>query len=120
MRVAGRIPSVSTLRVPALVRAAAALLLLLAIAGDLALDSKCHPLTPASSGASVFAAGGEAEDDCADGCVSDCYCCSVLTATSMFRVGESDRPHVALVPASDAARASGVRQLPYRPPLLLS
>jgi hypothetical protein len=101
-------------------RALAALLLLLAIAADLAADSRCHPVSRSEVRASVSASAADSgEDACANGCVPDCYCCSVLSATPIFRVPEADLPPVALLCAVDSARAPGVEPVPYRPPLPL-
>jgi len=101
-------------------RAAAALLLLVAIAADLASDTRCHPGPRVEEAATVRASGAESGDDpCAEGCVPDCYCCSVLTATSIFRVPEADRPLAALLVTVDSARAPGVLPAPYHPPLAL-
>jgi len=100
-------------------RALAALLLLLTIAADLAADSRCHPISRVEAGTSVSAAETSDEDPCADGCVPDCYCCSVLSATSIFRLPEADQPLVAVLAAVDSARVPGVEPVPYRPPLCL-
>jgi hypothetical protein len=53
-------------------RLVAALLLLLAIAADLASDSRCHPPGTLEATASVWASE-PSDDPCADGCVPDCY-----------------------------------------------
>jgi hypothetical protein len=99
-------------------RAAASLLLVVAIGADLAADSRCHPGPRVEEATTVRASGAESSDDpCAGGCVPDCYCCSVLTATSIFRVPPADRPLVALLVTVDPARAPGVVPAPYHPPL---
>lgn len=103
------------------VRAGAALLLLAAIVADLAYDSRCHPGPRVEDATIVWAAGAAASDDpCGGGCVPDCYCCSVLTATPMFRLPEADRPLVSVLAAVDSARAAGVVPGLYHPPLALA
>jgi hypothetical protein len=100
------------------VRAAAALLLLVSIAADLASDSRCHPLRTLEATASVSSADA-ADDPCSDGCVPDCYCCSVVSPTSVFRLADADQPFVVLAAPVEPAGAPGVAAAPYRPPLAL-
>jgi hypothetical protein len=97
-------------------RAIAALLLLASIAADLASDSRCHPLAPLAPGASVRAAA-DSTDACADGCVPDCYCCSTVSPTALFRLAGAECQHAPFAGPADPSAASGVSPAPYRPPL---
>jgi hypothetical protein len=100
------------------VRAMAAILLLVSIAADLAGDSRCHPVSSAASGTSVSTSvTSPDEDPCAEGCVPDCYCCSVLSRTSTFRLTAADQPFVVMAAPAEPAVASGVAAALYRPPL---
>jgi hypothetical protein len=97
-------------------RAGAALLLLVSIAADLASDPRCHPPGTLEATASVSSAE-TADDPCSDGCVPDCYCCSVLSPTSIFRLTDADQSFVVLAAPLEPAGAPGVAAALYRPPL---
>jgi hypothetical protein len=104
-------------------RMAAAVALLLSIAVDISADSKCHchSAAPFDAGLTLSAAGSPVPADaCGDGCVPDCYCCSVLALDPVFRLVLVDAPVVAGSLGPDSGCADGVRQPPYHPPLLLA
>lgn len=100
------------------VRLLAASLVLLAIAFDVAADVRCNTVTRESVIASVQPAttGGQ-QDPCNTGCVPDCFCCSTLFPSPVPPPLDVAGPAVALATPADLRFDTGVRPLPYHPPL---
>ncbi len=97
----------------------AALLLLLAIGGDVLADTACHPLPQTTLHERLTAPEAAADDDpCGSSCVPDCFCCSTLSVTDVGlpRQGAPLAGSVAL--ACERACAPGICPAPYRPPIL--
>lgn len=110
----------SAVRGMASLRGAAAALVLLSIVTDIGADSRCHGMSVAhiepSQGVSTSGSPAR-EDPCGDGCVPDCYCCSVLTLAPVFRLVQMNAPVLAGATAPEGSCAAGVQTPPYHPPL---
>lgn len=106
------------------VRAAGALLVLFTIAADILADSRCHPpagaqAPPALAGPSSLPPSTE-QDPCATSCVPDCYCCSQSVTRGAAALPPDAGPVSHTLPWLLPASPSGVRPVPYRPPLDLA
>jgi hypothetical protein len=111
-----------TQRMLAVVRAAAALLVLFTITADIVADSRCHP--PAHIQAREVLRGpapsAANQDPCRTGCVPDCYCCSQSVTRGPAVLPPDAGPATVTLPLLLPAAPAGVRPVPYRPPLDLA
>lgn len=100
-------------------RAAAALCLLLSIVADVAADARCD--LPSAPAGALSAAGAMTpsndEDLCAAACIPDCYCCSRTLAANRPVLPAGAGPLARATVAGVPAAATGVRPVPYHPPL---
>lgn len=96
------------------------MLLLAAICADLTNVHCDGPLQiGAMQGSSLAAVASHDSDPCASTCVPDCFCCSRTEQTAMVQLRPEAAPLAPLGPDGSARAASGVRPLPYHPPLNL-
>lgn len=104
------------------VRAAAAFFVLFTIAADLVADSRCHSpaRTQAAAGTQTSTLRSVDQDPCRTGCVPDCYCCSQTVTCGPVSLPPDAGPVVHTVPPLAAPPPSGVRPVPYRPPLSIA
>ena len=110
-------------RLGAAVRVAASVLLLLAIASDLVADTRCNSVPPQASSQGTFLkeqlAGTQGTGDpCGDFCGPDCFCCSHLVAGVPAVAFPAVRCPLAIAAAAAERWLTGVRPVPYHPPLL--
>lgn len=107
-----------TQRIWAVVRAAAALLVLFTITADIVADSRCH-LPAHIQGRAVLRgpAPSANQDPCSTGCVPDCYCCSQSVTRGPAVLPPDAGPATVTLPLLLSAAPAGVRPVPYRPPL---
>lgn len=105
-----------------IVRALAALFLLLAITSDLVADARCDEFARWDTASVVREAGtgrGDA-DSCATGCVPDCYCCSHTVAGTLIVVARDAGPASLTPPLPRPGSLTGVQPVVDHPPPHLS
>lgn len=97
-----------------------AMLLLAAICGDL---TNVHCDGPLQLGAtptlSIAASDAHESDPCTTTCVPDCFCCSRTEQSAIVQLRPDAKLLAPLGPDGFLRPASGVRPLPYHPPLNL-
>jgi hypothetical protein len=104
-----------------LTRVAAAVVLLFAIAADIAADTRCHPLPRAQVGAGLSATPAPTDQDpCGAKCVPDCFCCSTLSVTAVGLPLESAALAGRVASARERDCPPGVHPALYHPPIVLS
>jgi len=92
-----------------------------AILADLAFDANCDPVsTSTASGSNLVASGAGAQDACANGCVSDCFCCSQSVTGGPAVLPPDAGPATLTVSRPPNPAPTGVRPIPYHPPLNLA
>ncbi|MCL4822315.1 MAG: hypothetical protein KJ067_24570 [Vicinamibacteria bacterium] len=104
------------------VRALAALFLLVAITSDLLADARCDEFAPVDF-TSVVREAGTGRDDtdsCATGCVPDCYCCSHTVAGTLIVVAHDGGPASRTPSLAPVGSLTGVQPVVDHPPLHLS
>lgn len=97
--------------------ASVACLLIGLLAADIAFGAGCDPLLSGSAPTIASQAGPSAEQCRPSGCVSDCFCCSVVSsggrAPAVLALGS-----LALsIGPGPAVTREGAPPLPYHPPL---
>lgn len=96
------------------------MLLLAAICADLTNVHCDGPVQLGAAQTPILAAADSHEGDpCAGTCVPDCFCCSRTEQTAMVQLRPDGTPLAPLGPDGFVRPASGVRPLPYHPPLNL-
>lgn len=104
-----------------LTRVVAAVVLLFAIAADIAADTRCHPLPRAQVGAGLSASPAPTDQDpCGVRCVPDCFCCSTLSVTAVGLPLESAALAGRVASARECDCPPGVHPALYHPPIVLS
>lgn len=104
-----------------LTRVVAAVVLLFAIAVDIAADTRCHPLPGGEVRAGLSAAPAPTDQDpCGAKCVPDCFCCSTLSVTAVGLPLESTAPAGGVASARERDCPPGVHPATYHPPIVLA
>jgi len=98
-----------------------ACLFVCAIMADLALDGSCDSVSISTGSSSILAPDGAgAPDPCANGCVPDCFCCSQSVTRGRAVLPPDAGPATLTVSIPTNPAPTGVRPVPYHPPLNLA
>ncbi len=95
----------------------AALILVGLIGFDVALDAACDPLPLRGGPLALTAARTAGSEFCASLCVPDCFCCSRAPGAVTFALTPAPGAVVPVPSPLSEPAPTGVRPVPYHPPL---